>query len=481
MANLIYYTSNTVFATNSKLSKPDPTESELIYSKNSAEGEYQNGTFNLNYLGKLDTLGTTLSADLDYAHIQNYDEFEFRNRIVPAKGPVRTPLFLSDNPSGYDIYSAKTDLVKVFSKDLKLELGAKASYVKSDNDLRFFNTADNVKTLDNTRSNHFIYEENILAAYTSLSASLSDKWSIQAGLRAEYTDSEGMSVTKNQQNNRDYLDFFPTLFVQQKLSDNYQIGYKYSRRINRPEYQKLNPFIFYLDPFTSAQGNPDLRPMYVNSFEMTHTLQQTYNLIVGYAITKDFIAEVPSQNPETNTTVFQTMNVDDLKSATATLVAPVRVTNKWEISNNIIGMYQEFTYTTPENEVLKSDQFTLIAQSNHSIALPHGVKLEVGGGYQSPAVYALYQVDDQWWVDAGLKRSFLNDKLAFTLNVTDIFKSRSLNVETNLNGNVQAIEQYHGARGVRVGLRYRFSKGSAIQVWKKNVNLDELNRAGSNN
>src|SRR5690606_17558602 len=146
-------------------------------------------------------------------------------------------------------YSAKADFVKSFNKDVKLELGAKASHVKSDNELRFYETADGVKMPDAKRSNHFIYKENIYAAYTNVSATLSDKWVVQGGLRAEYTDNKGFSVTKKLRDNDDYLNFFPTVFLQQKISDNYQIGYKYSRRINRPNYQSLNPFIFFLDPF----------------------------------------------------------------------------------------------------------------------------------------------------------------------------------------------------------------------------------------
>lgn len=481
MANVITNSTDFFFHTESYLRFPNESNDLFIDAMNRGEGEYTNGTFNLHYLGKLDTLGTTLSADVDYVHINSHDKASFNNQYFtsPASTPDSVQLLSNSNPTTYDIYSAKIDFTKPLSKKTKLELGAKASHVVSDNELLFYQIADTRRTLDPDRSNHFIYKENIYAAYANLNTSLGEKWTLQAGLRAEQTDSRGNSLTKNQKTDRNYLNLFPSVFLQQQVSDNYQIGYKYSRRINRPNYQALNPFIFFLDPFTSAQGNPNLKPQYTNSFEMTHTLKQTYNLILGYAVTQNYIAEVPEQNPEDNTTVFQQQNVRDLKSARATLVAPVKISKNWDVSNNVIVMYQEFT--NPVNgKIVVNDQVTAIAQTTHNILLPHNIKMELGGSYQSPAVFAFYNVDEQWWVDAGLKRSFLDDKLTLSMNVTDIFRSRMLNIDTELNGNVNAIKQYHGARAFRVNLRYRFSKGSKFESKKRNVNLDELNRAGGN-
>ncbi len=479
MANLYYNSNSMSFDTESYLRNG---KTQFIDAKNRNEGTYANGTFNLHYVGKLDTTGTTLSADLDYVHIGSEDEASFYNMYFtpPATTPDSVELLRNDNPTKYDIFSAKVDFTKKLGKKTSLELGAKASHVKSDNELRFYEVQDEREMFDTKRSNHFVYTEDIYAAYVSLNATLSDTWSLQAGLRAEQTESSGNSLTKKVKTDRSYLDFFPTLFVQQKVSDNYQIGYKYSRRINRPYYENLNPFIFYLDPYTYAQGNPLLKPQYINSFEMTHTLKQTYNLVLGYAVTQDYIGEIPEQDPETNTTVFQQRNINDLKSATATLVAPVKVSEKWEISNNVTGMYQEYTNITKDQQVIVKDQLSLIANTNHTLLLPKGIRLEAGANYQSAVVYGLYNVEPQWWLDAGLKRSFMDDKLSLALNVSDIFKSRVLKVDTELNGNINAIEQYQGQRGVRLNLRYRFSKGTKFEARKRNTNLDELNRTGGN-
>ncbi|QCR22067.1 TonB-dependent receptor domain-containing protein [Pontibacter sp. SGAir0037] len=481
MANLSFNSNSNSFETDSYLRDGEAANDLYIYSYNHSKGSYQNGTFNVHYLGKLDTAGTTLSADLDYVTISSHDDFDFTNRYMPLNNTAAQTheLLLSTNPVHYDIYSAKIDFAKPLHKTTKLELGVKASQVTSDNDLSFYVTNGDQKTIDPDRSNHFIYKERIYAAYANVSASIHKRLSIQGGVRAEHTSSTGTSLNYMQPTVRNYLNLFPSIFVQQHVSENYQISYKYSLRINRPNYQNLNPFIFYLDPYTSIQGNPNLRPQYVNSFELAQTFRKTYNLVIGYAYTRDFMAEIPNQNAETNTTVFQQQNIKSLESINATLVLPVRISGKWDINNNIIGMYQEYA-SFAEGKPVMNSQVTLIAQSNHTIVLPHGLRLEVNGAYQSPTVYGLYRMQDQAWIDAGLKRSFLNDKLTATLYASDIFRSRIMHVEAELNGNVNAIDQYHGARAVRFSLRYRFNKGSEFQARKRNVNLDELNRTGGN-
>ncbi len=453
----------------------------FIDARNKDNSKYTNGTFNIHYVGKLDTSGTTLSVDADYVHISSNDIASFLNlyQTVATGKTDSTEHLRNENPTSFDIYSIKADFTRQLNKKTTLEVGAKASHVKSDNELRFYEVRDEQQVPDARRSNHFLYTENIFAAYASLSATLSETWSVQAGLRAEQTLSDGNSLTKNEKTNRRYTDFFPTLFVQQKLSDKYQIGYKYSRRISRPYYENLNPFIFYLDPYTYAYGNPQLKPQYITSFEVTQSFKQTYNLVLGYALTKDFITEVPEQHPETNTTVFQQQNVKDLRSATATLAVPVRISGNWEISNNLTGMYQEYTNSI-NNNVVVNDKFTVIASTNHTVSLPHGFRAEASANYQSPLAYGLYQVGGQWWVDAGLKRSFLNDKLSVSLNATDLFRSRLLDVKTELNGNVNAIHQYQGQQSIRLNLRYSFNRGASFEAKKRTNNLDELNRTGNN-
>ena len=436
------------FHTDSYIRNGYEEEALFIGADNSTDNRYKNATLNLHYMGKLDTLGSTLSADLDFVRIADDGFASFRNRFdsLGENTADYHTLLTSENPSGYDIYSAKLDYTWVLPQSRKIEMGAKSSRVVSDNLLNFYTYQDAEKELDESRSNHFLYEENIYAGYINFSTPIGKTLSLQAGLRAEQTVAEGHSITTNKVTPREYLNLFPSLFVQQKVSDNYQVNYNYSRRISRPNYELLNPFIFYLDPYTLVQGNPYLRPEYTHSFGITQTFKQTYNLVLEYARTSDFIAEVPNLNDVTKITTFNRSNVDDAHNASATFVAPVKIMKKWDSNTNATVAYQRFSTVLNEVPVL-NDAFFYMAQSTQTLMLPAGIRMEVNAGYQGPLAWGLYRVQSQWWVDSGFKKSFMDDKLDLSMNVTDIFKSRKVRGTANVGDDINGFDQYFGARG----------------------------------
>ena len=481
MADAAIYNTENNIRTFAKLTDGNLGNDVLINALNNGKSSNQNSTLNLHYLGKLDTLGTAFSADFDYVRLYSQADATFLNQLdslgVPSGVSINRLMY--DNPNNYDIYAAKADFTKTIGKAGKLELGAKASRVISDNELKFYEETDGVMKPDDKRSNHFIYKENILAAYVSYSTAIGKNLSIQAGLRAEQTFAEGNSITLGQKTDRDFLNLFPSLFIQQSVSENYQVSYSYSRRVNRPQYSALNPFIFYIDPYSWVVGNPYLKPQYTNSFNVTQTINQRYNVVLGYAVTKDFITEIPQQNAADKTTYFQQQNVEDLKSFNATLVAPLQVSPKWQINNTATVLYQQYTKEM-EHQMLANEQVSFMLQSNHSLQLPKDVRLEVNAGYKGPMAYGLYHIQANWGVDAGVKRSFMGDKLDISLSVTDIFKTKKISGTINIDGNTIEADQYRGTQSFKIGLRYRFSKGNEFKSGKKSINLDEVNRAGGN-
>lgn len=481
-ANLYFQTFDSEFKTSTFQENGNPALDSLITATNLIDGRFSNNTFNAHYVGKLDTSGTTLSADVDYVMIINNADSRFINQYqqINSDTSPRLVMLSSDNPSNFNIFSAKADFVRPFTKDTKMELGAKASHVISDNNLMFFTDTESIRLPDERRTSHFIYKENIYAGYINFNTSLGKKWSIQTGLRAEQTIGQGDLRTTLTTFTRNYLDWFPSVFLLNKISKNYQISYNYTRRISRPRYESMNPFVFYLDPYTYAQGNPNLRPAYTNSFEVTQTFKSSYILTLGYSLTKDFIAEIPEQFPETRLTIFQQSNVKKFKNMNANLVAPVKIAKMWDVNNNLTVAYQDFSVEQQGN-TLRNRQLFYYIQSTHTIQLPKKLMLEMNAGYQGPFAFGLFTISPFWWADAGLKRSFLDDKLELAVNVTDIFKTRRIIGEANFNGNINEFNQYFGSQSVRVNLRYRFSRGASFEMKKRNTNLDELNRAGGNN
>ncbi|EMR01018.1 outer membrane beta-barrel protein [Cesiribacter andamanensis] len=479
MANIALQDASFDFRTDTEIG-PAPQQPLLrIDARNLTASRYSNYTTNLHYQGRLDTVGTTLTADLDYVRITDKTSASFFNLYdtLASSRPVTRDFLLSENPSGYDIYAAKADFTRPLPQGRRLELGAKVSRVISDNDLRFYFHNTETPLPDPNRTNHFIYKENIFAAYANFSSKLGSRITLQAGLRAEQTLSEGKSLTTGQVTDRSYLNLFPSLFVQQKVSEQYQLNWNYSRRIQRPNYEQLNPFIFYLDPFTWAQGNPYLRPQYTHAISLTQSIKQQYTLVLEYQLTKDFIAEVPSQYVETSTTVFNRSNVDDSQNLSMTAIAPVKFHKKWDSNNTLVVARQEFS-SVLDGQLVRNKQLFYMLQSNHTVMLPLGLRLEVNAGYQGPVVWGLYRIEKQHWVNLGLKKSFWEDKLDLSLTANDILKGQRVVGGANIGENVNQFNQYFFNRSIGINLRYRFSKGEQFDARRRNTTLEELNRAG---
>jgi hypothetical protein len=450
-----------------------------IISENYLQNQFYNAQANLHYNFKMDTLGTELTADFNYIQLINRGGADFMNSYYfeQADNPSEIERLETNNPTRFDIISGQVDFEKNIFRKTKLEAGLKMSSVISDNNLEFYQFGEFGRSLDASRSNHFIYTENIAAAYGSFSGAVGAKLSYKVGLRAEQTFSEGRSLTLNTVNPRDYFDLFPSFFLQHRVSSNYQVNYNYSRRIDRPNYDNLNPFIFYLDPYTSAQGNPYLTPQYTHSISLTQTFLQKFNLVLNYGITTDFIAEIPIQNPEDGTTIFQQSNIDDQLNYSATAIVPYEPFKWWNINANLTVFHQEFS-TFLNNERAERQATTGMLQLGNTFMLSKDYRVELNGDYRSNTVWGLYSIGAQWGLDFAIKKSFYNKKLEASLNLNDIFRTRRFVGNADFQGNVNEINQYFGQQSIGFSLRYRFSKGEEFKARSRNTNLDELNRAG---
>jgi outer membrane receptor protein involved in Fe transport len=244
-------------------------------------------------------------------------------------------VFRNIMPSNISIAGAKVDYIHPLKKG-KVEVGAKSSLVNTDNDMRFETFTDNQWILDPKRSNRFIYKENINAAYVNYSTTLNKKTQLQLGVRAEHTHSNGNSVTLNNVIDRNYVNLFPSVFVSRTLDTNNVLNVSFSRRIDRPNYSNLNPFQFFLDPYTFQQGNPNLRPQFTNSFQITHVFKSAFSTTLAYSRINDVIADqIPKQIPEENKTYVTTENLDHQDNYNLTLSIPITVKKWWTMQNNV--------------------------------------------------------------------------------------------------------------------------------------------------
>ena len=448
-----------------------------VIAKNSSVEDYSNTRLNVHYVGNLDIVGTILTADVDFVRLDRERDSYFDNFYTYFEDETnQTENLFNRSISSYDIFAAKADLELPLNSNSALSMGLKGSKVISDSDLRFFLGKNSNGAIDRTRSNNFQYEEEIYAAFLSYRNKFNDAWNLEAGLRAEQTIGKGISPTTGETNKKNYLNFFPTIQVSQKVSETYQLGYSYNRRISRPNYSTLNPFLFYLDPFTYIVGNPELEASITSSYKLTQNLFGKYQLILGYDHTEGPMGEYPRIEEETGNTIFTTANLDQKTTFYATLVVPFEIGSFWNMTNTVVANQMNYDISYG-NERIENDRLYYSFQSNNQINLPWDINMEIAGAYNGPLAIDVYQLESRWYVDLGLKKSFLNEKLDVTFKANDLFDGMKFKVTGEYPGSTFDLEQHFFSRGVSINLRYKLD-GVGKEKESRQDSLEELNRAG---
>lgn len=460
------------------VTNPGQDYNNFIESTNDSEGKRNRLFTNLHYDAKLDTLGSKISGDLDFTVMDNESSSLLDNSYWSGNNDPNasyTDKILTLNDMYYTIFTAKVDFTKALKGGKTFETGLKGSWVESDNNLDLSKAENEGPFEPDPNSNRFIYNENVLAAYASLKGSFNPKLSYQAGLRGEYSDIVGNSVTLNQINKQNYFNLFPSFFVQHKVSDKYQIVYNANRRITRPNYRLLNPFVYYIDPLTSETGNPNLTPQYSNNFEMNHVVNGSYQFTLGYSVTEDAFMQVFVQNQEERTTTTYTDNFDQTRNANFRAIVPVEIKKWWSTSNMLQVNYNQFQTQIGE-DVLDVEQVSYMVRTQQNFTLPKGFKMEVMAMYLGPQIWGQGEIGGFGWVDAGVTKSVMKDKLSISVNGTDIFRTQVIKASIDFADIDTSFRQYRSNQGVRFTLKYNFAKGESFRVKSNSGSSEERNR-----
>ncbi len=469
--------SNGLNNSGTSISNPGQSNKSSFTSINDSEDQRSRLFTNLHYDAKLDTLGGKISADLDLTVMDMASNSLLTNSYSNGLNP---PTLSKDrvfmlNDMYYTIFTSKVDWIQPLKGGKVLEAGLKGSWVESDNNLDLSRGVNDGPLQPDPNSNRFIYQENVLAAYSSLKGDFSPKLSYQAGLRMEYSDVTGTSKTLNQVNKQEYTNLFPSVFLQHKISDNYQVVYNVNRRITRPNYRLLNPFVYYIDPLTTEKGNPNLRPQYSTNLEMDHVIKGAYQFTLGYSVTEDAFMQVFEQDEEKRSSTTFTANFDKTKNFNFQGVVPIELTKWWNSSNLVQVNYNKFK-SLLGTDVLDISQVSYLFRSQHNFNLPKGFKMELVGIYLSPQIWGQGQIRGFGWVDAGITKSVMKDKLSLSINGGDLFRTQLIRASINFAAIDTQIRQYRNDQSVRFTLRYNFSKGQSFRVNSNSGSSEERKR-----
>lgn len=437
-----------------------------------------NGFGNLNFKHTIDSTGKELTMDIDYGRFdskakQHIVTEQFAYAATPPPGFILN----TDQQGIINVKSLKADYVNPLKKEAKLEAGIKSSLVETDNDIQFFNEINGVNELDNSRSNHFIYKENINAAYLNYAKSFA-RMDVQAGLRMEQTITRGNQISSGEQFERKYAYLFPSIFVNRKLSENHLLSFSYSRRIDRPDYRQLNPFRIFVDSYTYVVGDPGLKPVLSNSFELSHTLNQKYSLTLSYVQSKEVITDVFVQDDSTKISYQIPANLQNFEQVSLGVSIPFSV-RKW-LNSSITGSIYYNRYTSPfQSGQLLNASTSWDLNVNNSFSLGKGWSAELSGMYQSRMAWGLFIIRDLAQINAGLQKTSADKLSTFKLAISDIFYTNHIAVIVQYQNQDWYTDRTWDSKVVTLSYVQRFGKNTVQQARRRATGIeDEKKRAG---
>jgi hypothetical protein len=456
--------------------------SSSFYTKRDNVNAWSNWGMNLNMHHRLDSAGSELSVDADYARYANSSDQSLLTTYHYMDGTQQYPdaLLYGTLSGNTDIRSLKADYTKQLpKKGLRLEAGIKSSLVQADNNPQFYDRSGGGNVYDSGKSNHFIYDENINAAYINAAKDWK-LWSVQVGLRGEQTIAKGHQLVNDDKFDRSYGQLFPSLAATRHINAKNDLGITLSRRIERPNYQQLNPFRRYLDVSSVNQGNPYLQPALTWSTELTHTWKGKFITQLSYSRTTDAIVQVIQ--PESGTLTI----VTDKNLATNTVynfsgTYPLQPLKWWNATVNFNLFYSQYEGNLAQTPLTESmPTFNLYAQN--SFMMPRDWSAELTGWYQSEQLYGYMHINPQFVLSVGLQKQLWDKKATVKLSITDLLLQQNPIGRSDYYSYHETFIVHRDSRVATLTASYRFGKRTVAPTRKRQRGAeDELRRAGGGN
>lgn len=440
---------------------------------------------NINFKHSFDSTNKELTADVDYGVYNSRSVSQTSTQYFKIDGGAQQPDYILDGRQKGKLRftTAKLDYVNPLKNNASFDVGLKTSFVSADNDARFFDASSGTPVVDAGKTNHFLYDENNNAAYVNFKKDFK-KWDMQLGLRAEQTNIKTYQEIGKVSWDSSYLQLFPTAFFNYKIKEDQTIGLSVSRRIDRPGYSQLNPFLFLIDVTTT--GNPALLPQFTWAYELNYTLK-AINFSLSYSRTKNnqnvVIArynEIFPQNPQdSNVTVQIPVNINSSQYAGLSVSAPAKIARWWNMINNADVFYNHFSGNLAGTK-LNNGKPALDLRINNNFTLKNGWATELNGIFNSGGQYGFMISRPQWGISAGVQKTLLQGKGMLRFNVTDIFWTNLPRATITYDN---YIEKWHAKRESRVanlGFSYRFGKKTVQAARRRTTGSEEERQRAGN-
>jgi iron complex outermembrane recepter protein len=453
----------------------------IVVANNSDKGKSNNFSANFNLRHSFDTTGKEFTIDLDYLnYYQTKNQFLVNHYLNPDYSVRRPENDLKGTlPATINIYSAKTDFTFPLKKTAKIETGLKSSYVTTDNNALYQNNTAAGYVTDEGKTNHFIYKENINAGYINYSRQIK-KFGLQAGLRAENTNAQGHQVGDSTRADssftKSYINLFPTIYISFEANKKNTFSINYGRRIDRPAYQDLNPFYYFLDEYTYEVGNTLLQPQFSDNIELSHTYNGFLTTTINYSKTKNVFTDVLKQVTAERKTFLTKENIASRTNYGLAVSAYFPVT-KFLTTNIYTNVVNDIYQGALNGGYLNVNGITFFANISNQLKFKKGWSAELSGFYRSRGIEGQMVANPMWRMDAGLQKQVLKTKGSLKFSIRDIFASQHFSGFVNYRDIDVFIKNRHDNTTASLTFSYRFGKPLQNQQRRKTGGAsDEENR-----
>jgi len=453
----------------------------ILSAENVNSGTNRSSTYNVNYMW--DTKEKSLSIDADYGQYDNENDLYQPNRyLAPDEQTLLTEVINAFNtPVVIDIATFKVDYEQNILGG-RFGIGSKVSNVTTDNTFLFYDVINDERSQNDDRSNTFDYSEKVYAAYVNYARPIDEKTNISAGLRTEITDAIGDLQTFNGTSEppveQNYVSYFPTVGLTYKLTPVNTLSVNYGARINRPDYNVLNPFRLQMSELSFSKGNAFLVPEIVHNVELGSTLFYRYNFKLAYSRTNNQITRLigpDDVDPRAGFITWENLATQQVYSFNASL--PFQIKKWWSAFFNASASHINNQAEYEDGGVVDVQAFTYSVFQQHTFTLGKGYSGEVSGWYSGPGVWGgvfLYRPSGS--LNLGLQKKFFAEKLNVKLSANDILFTTGWRGESSFNGLVSEGNGWYDSRRMSLALSYNFGNMNVKSRKRKTGLEDESKR-----
>ncbi|MGB7395691.1 MAG: outer membrane beta-barrel family protein [Pricia sp.] len=445
---------------------------------NDSDERHVNTSYYLDYERDLNEEGAELSLNshftyYDYNRGQDLDT-DFFNTDGNFSGEDN---FVTDSDQIIRLFTAQADYTTPTGENGNFGTGLRYAGINSDSKVSQEGFDRDRPGIDPTETGNFEYDESIYAAYVSYDANW-EKWSLQTGLRAEYTETDGVSNTQGKVTDNDYLKLFPSFSVSYDPLDNHIFTFYGDRRIARPRYQQINPFLIFQSNFSTLEGNPGLLPEIKDYLAAGYTFKGSYTVELFYSHDSDPLSLLTFQDNDAKLLRFVNSNMESRESFGLDLKLNKQFTGFWYsyVAFSFFDQTNIFR-NLGNNTLVEKNQFAWYVQSTNSFTFLEDGSLtaDVYFNYLGPKFTGNTRFDGYGALSLSLRKTFWNNKASITMGVEDIFNQGNMfSTRDFLDQSGSSLERNENRLFV-LGLRYKFGNLKIRDNYKRK-NTDEGDR-----